>query len=95
MQRFIIFYLLISFTNFFAQSYPPGMYSSSNKKAIKYFEESKKMFQYHKDEEAEKLIKKAIEEDGLFIEALSAYADFMMGKNKINPVINAFGLFLY
>ena len=87
MQRFIIFYLLISFTNFFAQSYPPGMYSSSNKKAIKYFEESKKMFQYHKDEEAEKLIKKAIEEDGLFIEALSAYADFMMGKNKIKEAI--------
>lgn len=87
MQRFIIFYLLISFTNFFAQSYPPGMYSSSNKKAIKYFEESKKMFQYHKDEEAEKLIKKAIEEDGQFIEALSAYADFMMGKNKIKEAI--------
>lgn len=87
MQRFIIFYLVVSFTNFFAQSYPPGMYSSSNKKAIKYFEESKKMFQYHKDEEAEKLIKKAIEEDGQFIEALSAYADFMMGKNKIKEAI--------
>ncbi len=87
MQRFIIFYLIVSFTNFFAQSYPPGMYSSSNKKAIKYFEESKKMFQYHKDEEAEKLIKKAIEEDGQFIEALSAYADFMMGKNKIKEAI--------
>ena len=68
-------------------SLPPGTYTSLNKKAIKYFEESKKMFQIRKDEEAEKLIKKAIEEDPQFIEAYSAYADFLMSKGKAKDAI--------
>ena len=68
-------------------SLPPGTYTSLNKKAIKYFEESKKMFQIRKDEEAEKLIKKAIEEDHQFIEAYSAYADFLMSKGKAKDAI--------
>ncbi len=68
-------------------SLPLGTYTSLNKKAIKYFEESKKMFQIRKDDEAEKLIKKAIEEDPKFIEAYSAYADFLMSKGKAKEAI--------
>lgn len=68
-------------------SLPPGTYTSLNKKAIKYFEESKKMFQIRKDDEAEKLIKKSIEEDPQFIEAYSAYADFLMSKGKAKDAI--------
>lgn len=89
MQRYIIL-LCVLISNLFSFSqgnFPPGSYSSVNKKAIKYFEESKKMFQIRKDAEAEKLIKKAIDEDPQFIEANSAYADFLMGTNRIKEAI--------
>lgn len=89
MQRFLL--LIFVFANIYITysqgNLPPGTYSSTNKKAIKYFEESKKMFQVRKDADAEKLIKKAIEEDPQFIEAHSAYADFLMGNNRIKEAI--------
>lgn len=84
---FILLALFISFFSFAQSNFPPGVYSSSDKKAIKLLEESKKMFLERKDDEAEKLIKKAIEKDPLFIEAYSAYADFLMGKNRIKEAI--------
>jgi len=89
MQRFLLLiFVFINISISFAQgSLPPGTYTSTNKKAIKYFEESKKMFQVRKDAEAEKLIKKAIEEDPQFIEAHSAYADFLMGNNRVKEAI--------
>jgi outer membrane protein OmpA-like peptidoglycan-associated protein/tetratricopeptide (TPR) repeat protein len=89
MQRFLLLILVfINISLSYSQgSLPPGTYTSTNKKAIKYFEESKKMFQIRKDADAEKLIKKAIEEDPQFIEALSAYADFLMGNNRIKEAI--------
>ena len=90
MKSFII--ILLNFATYslvFSQgSLPPGTYTSTNKKAIKFFEESKKMFQIRKDTEAEKLIKKAIEEDPQFIEANSAYADFLMGNNRVKEAIS-------
>lgn len=89
MQRFLLLiFVFINISTSFSQgSLPPGTYTSTNKKAIKYFEESKKMFQVRKDADAEKLIKKAIEEDPQFIEAHSAYADFLMGNNRIKEAI--------
>lgn len=89
MQRLLLLILVLLNTSFsFSQgSLPPGTYTSTNKKAIKLFEESKKMFQIRKDADAEKLIKKSIEEDPNFIEALSAYADFLMGNNRIKEAI--------
>lgn len=79
--------IFITFSFVFSQGLPPGSYTSTNKKAVKYFEDSKKMFQVRKDADAEKLIKKAIEEDPQFIEAHSAYADFLMGNNRIKEAI--------
>lgn len=89
MQRFLIFiFTFLNTLSLYSQSsLPPGSYTSTNKKAIKYFEESKKMFQIRKDTEAEKLIKKSIEEDPQFIEAYSAYADFLMGHNRVKEAI--------
>lgn len=88
MQRILTLLLIsVTYSFVFSQSLPPGTYSSTNKKAIKYFEDSKKMFQIRKDSDAEKLIKKAIEEDPQFIEANSAYADFLMGNNRIKEAI--------
>lgn len=89
MKHLIIFILLIfsHHITFSQGSLPPGTYTSENKKAIKNFEESKKMFYIRKDVEAEKLIQKALEADPNFVEAHSAYGDFLMGKNRIKEAI--------
>lgn len=84
---YTLLFISLSLSIVFAQGLPPGSYSSTNKKAVKYFEDSKKMFQIRKDADAEKLIKKAIEEDPQFIEAHSAYADFLMGNNRVKEAI--------
>lgn len=84
---FTLLFISLSISIVYSQSLPPGTYSSTNKKAVKYFEDSKKMFQVRKDADAEKLIKKAIEEDPQFIEAHSAYADFLMGNNRVKEAI--------
>ncbi|MCW3077451.1 MAG: hypothetical protein JWO32_2060 [Bacteroidetes bacterium] len=65
-----------------SQAMPPGQYTSTNKKAIKYFEESKSFFRNRNDVDAEKKIQAAIKEDPNFVEAYSAYADFLMMKKK-------------
>ena len=84
---YTLLFIFLTISIVFSQGLPPGSYTSTNKKAVKYFEDSKKMFQIRKDADAEKLIKKAIEEDPQFIEAHSAYADFLMGNNRIKEAI--------
>jgi len=88
-MRYIYTLLFIFLTTsiIFSQGMPPGSYTSTNKKAIKYFEESKKMFQIRKDDDAEKLVKKAIEEDPNFLEAYSAYGQLLLGKNRVKEAI--------
>jgi outer membrane protein OmpA-like peptidoglycan-associated protein len=69
MRNFLI--ILLAFLGVqitFAQSLPPGTYTSTNKKAIKHFEEGKKAYEVHKDADAEKYLLKAIEEDKNFAE---------------------------
>lgn len=88
MRRFFTFLLLfVSFSIVSQSNLPPGTYTSTNKKAVRFYEESKKMFQTRKDEEAEKLVKKAIEEDPNFVEAYSAYAQLLLEKNRIKEAI--------
>ncbi|MBS1653144.1 MAG: PD40 domain-containing protein [Bacteroidetes bacterium] len=82
LYHLILVFILYSVTLSAQTFLPPGAYTSTNKKAIKYLEESKKYFGMRKDVEAEKMIKKAIEEDPNFVEAYSAYADFLMSKGK-------------
>jgi outer membrane protein OmpA-like peptidoglycan-associated protein len=82
--------LLMVLCAFFAISQthlPPGIYTTTNKKAIAYFEGSKKEFQIRKDDDAERLIQKAIKEDDNFTEAHSAYADFLMEKGRVDEAI--------
>ena len=74
---FIILSLLVN-TVVFSQQLPPGSYTSSNKKAIKYYEEGKKYYEYRKDKEAEEVLLKALKEDDNFIEAHSALAYLLL-----------------
>ncbi len=63
-------------------SLPPGTYTSVNKKAIKYYEEGKKAYEIHKDEDAEKLLNRCLQEDPNFVEAHSAIAYLLMEKRR-------------
>ncbi len=92
MARFLLAFnfLLLTF-NFFPQgSLPPGTYTSTNKKAIKYFEEGKKNYEVRKDAEAEKCLLKAIAEDKTFVEPHIALAYLYMEQNKKTAGIKHF-----
>ena len=80
--------ILFLLTNIFllAQN-KPRTYSTTNQKAIKYYEESKKYFAQYKDKEAEELIKKALEKDDRFIEAHAAYAQLLAGQKRYHESI--------
>lgn len=93
MKPYLLFFLiLILSVNSFCQqpSLPPGTYTSTNKKAIKLFEEGKKYYEVRKDEEAEKLLNKALQEDPNFVEAHSALAYLLMEKRKTKEAITHF-----
>lgn len=90
-------YCIILFLSFFINhhlfsqgSLPPGSYTSTNKKAIKYYEEGKKCYEFRKDVDAEKLLNKAIQEDPNFIEAHSALAYLLMEKRRTAEAIPHF-----
>ncbi len=81
MKHLLLFSFLFLFGRLsFSQqpALPPGTYTSTNKKAIKFYEEGKKNYEVRKDEEAEKLLNKAIQEDPNFVEAHSALAYLLM-----------------
>lgn len=88
--------LIISFVLFVTQtcksqgSLPPGTYTSTNKKAIKFLEEAKKNYEIRKDEEAEKNFNKALAEDANFVEAHIGFAYLLMEKNRIKEAIPHF-----
>lgn len=83
-----LFFSVFLFNTYNAQTQmPPGQYTSTNKKAIKYFEESKLYFGQRNDAAAEKKILDALREDPNFVEAHSGYADFLMSKSKFKEGI--------
>src|SRR5438105_6749014 len=92
MKHKIIFFFLVGFVlNAFPQgSLPPGMNTSTNKKAIKFYEEGKKYFEVRKDKEAEELLTKALKEDDNFVEAHSALAYLLAGYNRYAEAIPHF-----
>lgn len=69
---------------------PPGTYTSTNKKAIKHFEEGKKCYELRQDADAEKYLLKAIVEDKTFVEPHVALAYLYMEQNKKNEGIQHF-----
>lgn len=92
MKPYFFLFLFVLFAQFsFSQpSLPPGTYTSTNKKAVKFYEEGKKNYEVRKDEEAEKLLNKAIQEDPNFVEAHSALAYLLMEKRRTKEAIEHF-----
>lgn len=88
MYRFFIFLIfIVSGATCWAQK-KPRTYSTSNEKAIKYYEESKKYFSQYKDKEAEEYLKKALDKDDNFIEAHSAYAQLLVEQKRFEEAQN-------
>ncbi|MDO9001776.1 MAG: OmpA family protein [Bacteroidota bacterium] len=69
---------------------PPGQYTSTNKKAIKYLEVGKVAYEAYKFDVAEKNFNKAIEEDKNFIEAYLFLAQSYQETNKHAEAITNF-----
>jgi outer membrane protein OmpA-like peptidoglycan-associated protein/tetratricopeptide (TPR) repeat protein len=88
---FLLFSLLFFIQNFYTQNnLPPGGYTSTNKKAIKYYEEGKHNYEIRKDVDAEKFLNKCLQEDPNFIEAHSALAYLLMEKHRTKEAIDHF-----
>lgn len=92
MKHFLSAFLIVLFAQFsFAQpSLPPGTYTSTNKKAIKFFEEAKLDYELKKDTEAEKLLNKTLQEDPNFVEAHMLYGYLLLEKRRTKDGIEHF-----
>lgn len=87
----IIYFLVVLLLSFAAKAQapmPPGQYTSSNKKAIKYLNEARKAFEIHKDEDAEKNFLRALEEDKNFVEAAIGLGDLYQVTNRHEQAID-------
>lgn len=82
--------LLLSVAGTAQANLPPGTYTSTNKKAIKYFEEGKKYYEVKKDAEAEKYLLKAILEDKNFAEPHIMLGYLYAEKNQKKEAISHF-----
>lgn len=87
---FLIAVYLVMSVFISAQTLPPGSYTSTNKKAIKLYEEGKKYYEGRKDKEAEEVLIKTLKEDDNFIEAHSAIAFLLMEHGRSNEAIPHF-----
>lgn len=89
--KILILFLTVFFFNSYSQvSLPPGSYTSSNKKAIKFYEEGKKFYEVRRDKEAEENLTKALKEDDNFIEAHSALAFLLAEHHRTAEAITHF-----
>ncbi|MBK9283487.1 MAG: PD40 domain-containing protein [Sphingobacteriaceae bacterium] len=86
-----IIYLLIfqlGFQIFVAQTnLPPGQYTSTDKKALKYFEEGRRNYDARQDKKAEEFLKKAIEADPKFMEPHMIIAILCAEQNRLKERI--------
>jgi len=83
-----IYFILYAFLFFLNQSlYVPAQntpYTSTNKKAIRLYEEGKKFYQVYKYEQAIELLLKCLKEDPQFLEAYLALAQVYAEKNNLS-----------
>jgi hypothetical protein len=73
-----------------AQNLPPGQYTSSNKKAIRFITEARLAYEHKRDEDAEIGFKKALEADKNFIEAALGLAEVYQAHNRHAEAITYF-----
>ena len=80
----LILVLISSLFNVKAQeSLMPGEYTSTNKKAIKFYEEGKRYYDVRQDKRAEELLLKAIDEDKKFMEPHAILAVLCLEQNRL------------
>jgi outer membrane protein OmpA-like peptidoglycan-associated protein/Tol biopolymer transport system component len=87
MKSFIVFTILFLFH---LQSFSQGNYNSTSKSAIESFEKARKYFDNRDDENAIKLLKKAIKTDAEFIEAYMMIAQIYKDRKEFTEAISYF-----
>lgn len=87
MFRTRLILVITFFVNTLFAQMPPGEFTSTNKRAIRYLEDGRKAFEIKKDELAEKNFKKALEEDPKFIEAALGLASLYQVTSKHKEAI--------
>lgn len=65
----------------------PGKYTSTNKKALKYFEEGKRYYDARQDKRAEELLLKSIDEDERFVEPHVIISILCMEQNRVKESV--------
>src|SRR5438045_1635872 len=75
MYRFLSIHIWLLSWSFCIAQLPPGQYTSTNKRAIKFLEEGKSAFEQKNDAKAEKSFLKALEVDRNFIESAIGLAN--------------------
>lgn len=90
-KSILLYFIILAFLPAFSQnSLQPGTYTSTNKKAIKYYEDGKKFYDIRKDKEAEENMNKALKEDPNFVEAHSFIAFLLMEYRRTSEAIPHF-----
>lgn len=85
---FQIFTLLLIASSLSSQNnLPPGQYTSTDKKALKHFEEARKYYDARQDKKAEELLLKAIEDDPKFMEPHMILAILCAEQNRLKERI--------
>jgi outer membrane protein OmpA-like peptidoglycan-associated protein len=79
----IILFIVSVFTAFSQDAMLPGQYTSTNKKAIKYYQEGKRYYDARQDKRAEELLLKAVEEDKKFMEPHVILAILCLEQNRL------------
>lgn len=83
MKNLFFFLILFSVWNRPASAQPVKSYSTSNKKAIRYYEEGLKYYQSNQYEKALKELHQSVQEDERFLEAYLAMGQLYAEKNKL------------
>ena len=93
LNRFLIIFLL-SFTVFSCKAQYPAKYSSTNKKAIKHYEEAQRFYDVRNNQKAKEELEDAIDKDPNFIEAYTllayVYADLNNTEEAIKQLNKTF-----
>ncbi len=83
-----IFIFFLTLSSVAQNNLQPGAYTSTNKKAIKYLEESKQLYSIGKIADSEKKILAAVKEDPNFVEALSFAGDYYRINHQPKDAVN-------
>jgi outer membrane protein OmpA-like peptidoglycan-associated protein len=90
MKKSVVLFILVGIIVSCKAQLPPGVYTSTNKKAISIFESAIKYYQTNNDDKAKEEALKAIEKDANFVEPHLLLAEIYQTKKQIQDAIDEY-----